>query len=330
MSLDASQLQEVFALTTQHINDSVPDLFLRSNAIYGMLLKRKNKVQGGTTIQLPVAGVSELGSMGFITGTAADNLNLNINQILTYGSLNWKFWNTNVTFDLKELTITEDSPHAIKSFVNTKVNFAKSSMIRALSTAMHGSATTDTNAFNGFGDVFATTGTSYASLNDTDIPNWMWYAPANIAAANYTNISPIIDVLKSRTMQDGVSSTLDGSAADYRPKLILSGITQYSNFKNAEQLKLRFTPSELMKTGFTAINVDGLDWVQDTFCADSTIYVLTPDSWELFYKYGFGTPSPLDDKMIRVPNQPIKTQMEFMAGNVGCTNRRVNSMIKIA
>lgn len=330
MALDANQLQEVFALTTQHINDSVPDLFVRANALYSELLKRKNFVNGGTKIQLPIAGVAELGSQGFITGTSADSLNLNINQVLTYGELAWKFFFYAVTFDLKEITITEDSPHAIKNFAQTKINFAKSSMIRTLSTAMHASATADTNQFNGFGDIFATSGTAYAGITNTDIPNWMWYAPAVIAAANYTTLSPVFDELKSRCTQSGVSNTLDGTSADYRPKLILSGVTQFSNFKNAEQMKLRFTTGDTMKSGFVSINVDGLDWVQDTFCADSTIYVLTPASFELFYKYGFGKASPLDDKLLRIPSQPVKSQVEFMAGNIGNTNRRVNAKVVVS
>jgi hypothetical protein len=330
MALDASQLQEVYALTTQHINDSVPDLFTRANYLYKQMLARKNYVAGGRLIQLPVFGVDEVKSMGFISGTSSDNLNLNLNQTLSYGELNWKFWNAALTFDLKELTITEDSPHAIKSFVATKTAGMKNSMVRALSEAMHGNATTDTNKFNGFGDIFATSGTAYAGINNTDIANWFWYAPSTIAAANYTNLSPVFDELTTRVTQTGSSSTLDGTAASYKPDLILSDRIQYNAFKVAEQLKLRFTPSDLMKSGFTSIKVDGIDWVMDTFSASSRIYVLTSDSFEMFYKYGFGKKSPLDDGLLRIPQQPVKTGVEFLAGNMGCTNRRVNAMVVVS
>lgn len=330
MSLTADQLVEIASLTTIHINDSFPDLLVRANALYQEMDKRKNYVPGGKEIQMPVFGLNELASQGFIAGTAADSLNLNKNQVVTYGTLQWKFFYYAVTFDLKELTQTEDSPHAVKSFVQTKVGFAKNSMIRTLSEALHASGSVDLNKFNGFADIFAASGTAYASLNDTDFANWAWYAPSAIAASNYTNIAPIIDTLVSRCSQTGANSTLDGTAADYRPKLILSDATQYSNFKKAEQLKLRFTPSELMKAGFTAINVDGLDWVVDTFCSSSTIYVLTPPSFELFYKYGFGKKSPLDTTALRVPQQPITSQINFLAGNLGCTNRRVNAKVTVS
>lgn len=324
MALDSTQLNEVAAITTQHINDSIPDLFVAANGLYTKMYDRKKYVPGGTQIQMPVAGVAELGSQGFITGTAADNLNLNINQIVTYGTLNWKFFYYAVTFDLKELTITEDSPHAIKTLVETKVNFAKGSIARTLSAAMHGGATTDTNKFNGFSDIFAASGTAYAGINNNDVANWIYYAPSAISAANYSNIAPIIDVVKSRCMQDG-------SSTKYKPDMILSDFTQYTNFKTAEQLKLRFTPSDMMKNGFVAINVDGLDWLADTYNAASTIYVLTSESFDLFYKYGFdGKKSPLDDKMLRVPQQPIKTEVTFMAGNIGNTNRRVNAKVTVS
>lgn len=330
MALTSDQLVEIAALTTVHINDSFPDLLVRANALYQEMDKRKNFVAGGKEIQMPVFGLNELGSQGFISGTAADNLNLNKNQVATYATLQWKFFYYAVTFDLKELTQTEDSPHAVKSFVQTKVGFAKNSMIRTLSQALHDSGTTDTNKFNGFADIFAASGTAYAGLNDTDFANWLPYYPTAIAASNYTNVAPIIDTLISRCSQTGANTTLDGTGSDYRPKLILSDMTQYSNFKKAEQLKLRFTTSDLMKNGFTAITVDGLDWVVDTFCPASTLYVLTPASFELFYKYGFGKKSPLDAGALRVPNQPITSQVNFLAGNLGCTNRRVNAKVSIS
>jgi len=72
MALTATQLQEVAAITTQHINDAIPDLFTQANGLYTKMYDRKNYVSGGTFIQMPIAGVAELGSQGFITGTAAD------------------------------------------------------------------------------------------------------------------------------------------------------------------------------------------------------------------------------------------------------------------
>lgn len=330
MALTADQLVEIASLTTIHINDSFPDLLVKANALYKEMEKRKNYVPGGKEIQMPVFGLNELASQGWISGTSADNLNLNKNQVVTYATLQWKFFYYAITFDLKELTQTEDSPHAVKSFVQTKVGFAKNSMIRTLSQALHDSGAVDTNKFNGFDDIFAASGTAYGSLNDTDFTNWLPYYPTAIAASNYSNIAPIIDELVSRCSQSGANSTLDGTAADYRPKLILSDVTQYTNFKKSESLKLRFSPSDLVKSGFTAINVDGLDWVVDTFADASTVYVLTPASFELFYRYGFGKKSPLDTQALRVPNQPITSQINFLAGNIGCTNRRVNAKVSIS
>jgi len=322
MALTATQLQEVAAITTQHINDEIPDLFVAQNGLYTKMYGRKNKVSGGTFIQMPIAGVAELGSQGFITGTAADNLNLNINQIVTYGQLNWKFFYWALTFDLKELTITEGTSHAIKSLVKTKANFAKGSIARTLSAALYATDTgNNSNQFTGFGSIFAASGTAYAQINNNDIANWLPYYPSNISATNYANISPTLDVLRSRSQQDGATTT-------YRPDLILSDTTEYNAFKVAESLKLRFAPSDMMKAGFTGIQVDGFDWLIDTNSPAATIWALTSESFELFYKYGFdGEKSPLDDPMLRVPQQPTKSEINFMAGNIGCTNRRVNAKI---
>jgi hypothetical protein len=252
--------------------------------------------------------------------------------MFTFGELDWKFFYYGTTFDLKELTITMDSPHAVKNFVNAKVAAARQSMVRTLSNALHVGDSVTVNNFTGFPSIFAASGTAYAGINNNDIANWLPYFPSAIAASNYTNLSPIIDTLKTRTRQDmsGVLNPQGNVRYKYTVDTILSDVTQFSNFKNSEQLKLRFTPSELMKSGFTAIQVDGIDWVVDTYAPAKTIYLLTSDSFEMFYKYGFDKESPLNDKALRIPNQPVKVDLNFLAGNLGCTNRRVNAKITVS
>ena len=55
MALTSTQLNEVAAITTQHINDEVPDLFVQANALYTKMYERKQYVSGGTFIQMPIA-----------------------------------------------------------------------------------------------------------------------------------------------------------------------------------------------------------------------------------------------------------------------------------
>ena len=319
MALSAEQLQDAFAIATQDIYDNIEDIFTRANPTLTRVIKNKRKVDGGTFLQFPVAGVSEVTSQGFIPGGANSVLSFNPEQLITFGTLNWKYWYQVVAVTLKDMNETLDTKRAIRDMLTAKVDFAKGSMMRNLSTALHGSSVGDVNTWNGFGDMFAASGVAYMGLLNTDIPNWLPQLDTTTTTSNYTNISGMLDLIKSFAQQDGVSKK-------YKQDLLVSNYTVYNNFKTAEQLKLRFNniSDDLMKAGFSGINVDGADWVVDADCAASTLYALTTHTLQLAYKYGFGSKSQFDSERIQLPQAPVAGKLQFVTGNVAMINRRVN------
>jgi len=321
MTLSADQLNEALAVGGNHINKEMPILFTQAHPLYDLLLKRKEKVTGGDKIQMGIVD-AKVQSTGFITGTASDTLNTNKNRNITHGELDWKYYYSALTLELDELNKCQDSKEAVINLISTKIEALEETVIDDLCTMFYESGTAKNKQFNGMADIFAASGTAYAGITDTDVTNWLTSIDSSTTAINYSNIQTKMTYLKSIGKRNKLDWMISNSAV-------------LSKFKDNEQLKQRFYDSSKLDAGFEVYNVDGVKWYADEYCqgsgsgtADNHLYLLNSKTLKLFYKYGFGTKCPLDKIDIRTPNQPIETRINFMSGNIGCTNRRLNGVFK--
>ena len=191
MALTVNQLLESFAITTQAIQSKVPDLFQQANGLYSKIYDRAKYQAGGEYIQIPVF-FQENQAEGFIAGDATDALNLNVNQMNTWGQIDWKFFYTALSITLKQLTKTQDSPYAIKDLFKMKVRQAMSTMTRTLSEALHGTAVGAANKFNGMDDIFAASGKIVPLVK-----NWAKTVKAEIANTVVTGFKGFSTVERS-------------------------------------------------------------------------------------------------------------------------------------
>ena len=329
MALSATQLQEAFAVATQFIQKKIPDILTNANYLYTLMMKRKDKVSGGTKIQIPL-NFAELDSQGFINGQF-DTVSTNQNQQITYGELDWKFYYCALAITLKDITQTENTPTAIAGLIEAKTKAALSSMARFLTEAMHSTGTASNKQFNGFTDIFAASGTAYAGLNNTDVSDWLTEIDTTTANINYTNITSMIGTLRERCQdlagQDGMG---------YKPDVMISRQALIDAFKSSEQIKQRFQDNKTLGAGFKGVEIDGVFWYPDKYAAgsvdgstaDNYLYIVSSDSMHLYYKFLPGVnASPLDSKQI-IPNQSVLSDVKYLAGNMGCDNRRVNGVFK--
>lgn len=315
-------LDEIFATTTKYIDDKITEAFGLTTPFMNEVMKRKKYVDGGNRLTFAIDAIP-MNNIGFISGTAADLLDVSTQQNLVPAELDWKYLYTGYSVTLQDLNTTANSKHAIVSLVVEKAKNSLASTKQFLSKSLFASATNNPQAFNGLGDVFAASGTSYAGLLDTDLgvdeagdKLWLPQFDTTSTVCDYQSISPMLDKLKTKANFSGTGSKID---------FMISKANILSAFKKAQQAQQRFIAEKDLKAGFDGINVDGVVWYADEFAGAGELFLLSSDSFKFMYKYGFdGKSSPQDISGVRLPNQPIMTHQRFITGNLACTNRRVN------
>lgn len=331
MALTSAQLQEASAVAVQYINKEIPDLFELSNPLYKeMVQRKKNLDQGYTNIQLPII-YQQNQAQGAIAADGSDTISLNPNKVLTYGTLDWKTYYNNVSITQDDLNKAGGSTATIMDIVEAKVNEGKNSFIQLLSTDFYASGATNTKKVNGMADVFAASGTAYAGINNTDVTNWLPLLDSSSQIISYANINNNIQTLNTR----GKQFPLDGFGNQNKKKVMVSNSFVLARFMAVEQIKQRYMTTEQLKSGFEGINFNGsIEWVSDGYApgtadgttADNYLYILSPESFYLFYRFGFGTKSPMDSTGI-IPNTPVQYSVSYWVFNIACSNRRVNCLM---
>ncbi len=333
MALTAAQLSDVSSVAEDYIEKGIPDTLGLANFGLHHLMQNKKYISGGDTVRYPIL-LKETESADFINGTT-DVTSTNPQQNFTHGNLNWKFYYCNVVVTLDDLTRAGDTEQAIVNLFTEKVNFAKNKITRDLSRAYHESGTAANKQFNGLPDIFATSGTAYAGITDTDFDDrtqWLPEIDSGTQIVNYRNISKMIDKLRQRCQGLYNQNTGQGYDVD----IMFSNYAVRNAFTATEHDKARYYDKETLKAGFEVININGVKWAidgntpgtMDGLTADNYLYILSSKSMEFFYKYGIDKKCPLDQKSQILPNQPITFNSNYWAGNVGCNNRRVNGVFK--
>lgn len=324
MATQTYNLDEIFAVTTKYIDKNVEEIFCNTTPLLKEIMKKKEYVDGGNRLTVAL-DFNPNQSIGYITGTAADLLNVNPQQNLIPAELDWKFMYSNFSITLKDLNATADSKHAIVSLVSQKAKNTLASVRQFLAKSFYGSAADNPNAFNGMADIFAASGTSYAGLTDTQLgldetgdKKWLPQFDTTSTVCDYQTIEPMMTKLKTKASVEGNASKLG---------YMVSKANILSSFKQKQQLQQRFLPAKDLEAGFDGVNVDGVVWYADEFCPAGTLYLINADSIKFFHKYGFdGKNSPQDVSGLRIPNQPIMCHQKFYTGNLFCVDRRLNGV----
>ena len=321
-------LDEIFATTTKFIDKEVEEIFCNTTPLLKEIMKKKEYVDGGNRLTVAL-DFNPMQSIGYITGTSADTLNVNTQQNLIPAELPWKFMYSNFSITLKDLNATADSKHAIVSLVTQKAKNTLASVRQFLASSFYASAADNPMAFNGLADIFAPSGTAYAGLLDTDLgvdavgdKKWLPRFDTTSTVCSYATIEPMLTKLKTKASIEGNASKLG---------YMVSKAAVLSAFKQKQQLQQRFLSEKDLKAGFDGLEVDGVIWYADEFCQGGgsayKLYLINADSIKFFHKYGFdGKDSPQDISGLRIPNQPVMVHQKFYTGNLFCVDRRLNGV----
>ena len=247
MATQTYNLDEIFAVTTKYIDKNVEEIFCNTTPLLKEIMKKKEYVDGGNRLTVAL-DFNPNQAIGYITGTAADLLNVNPQQNLIPAELDWKFMYSNFSITLKDLNATADSKHAIVSLVSQKAKNTLASVRQFLASSFYGSAANNPNAFNGLADIFAASGTAYAGLLDTDLgvdavgdKKWLPQFDTTSTVCDYQSIEPMLTKLKTKASIEGNASKLG---------YMVSKANILSSFKQKQQLQQRFLPAKDLEAGF--------------------------------------------------------------------------------
>lgn len=327
MSFTTAQLNEAAAVAYQHIEDNAPILFAMEHPLLKKLFDEK-KHADGERLQFPV-NFNRMANVGAISGTTADVLDMNTQQNLTYASLDWKkyYHSFSITFDdLVRATGTT----AVIDIIEAKAENTIEAFKELVHADLYGTAGSDPLHINGFGDIFAASGTSYGGLTDTDFGTdktgdnlWLPTIDTSIHYPSYSNISPFITKIKSKKQ----------TALDY----LITTPAIYQRYKDLQQAAgQRYVGEKDLKSGFNTIMIDDVPMLADAFVSgtgggtnDSYLFGITSKTMGIKYKFGWDKPSPMTDEQgINIPNQPVIYRKTLSAFNLYCNDRRLNFVMK--
>ena len=327
MTFTSSQLDNAFAVAYKYIDKNMPLVFEMEHPLFKKIMDRKEYAEG-ESLQFPI-NFSPMQNISFITGTTADVFNTNTQQNLTYGALQWKFWEEGFSVTHQELARASGS-NAVIDIVTAKAENTVEAHRTFLHQSFLGSATSNPLAINGFGDIFAASGTSYAGLTNTDFGNdaagdnlWLPLIDTSTHFASYSNISPYITKIKAK----------QATALDF----IISTPSVYQAYKALQQTAgQRFVGEKDLVSGFDGIMIDGVPFIPDAFISgtgggtnDSYLYGISSKTMGLKYKHGWDKVSPMtDSKGVNLPNQPVIFRKTLYTANMYCNNRRLNFVLK--
>lgn len=239
-----------------------------------------------------------------------------------------------MSFTLSDFTKTDNTANAVKSLIVAKIEGAKNAATRSLSSAMYGAGSdSNSNALNGFTDIFAASGTAYGGITNTDLDDsttWLSEIDTSTNTINYANLNGMVRTLMARGQRFG------NEIGSFAPDMMISNSYVQGKFLASQQSNQRFIDTENLEAGFAGCKYNNINWMIDEFSpgssdgstADSHLYILSTPSFKFCYKYGFEGKSAPMDLNTRIPNQAVQTNQSFLVGNLICTSRRANGVFK--
>jgi len=322
----AIQTDEILAGVTQFIIDEVPNGLDKATPLLKYVTKEgKKKRDGGAYIQFPIK-LLENQSSGFIAGDSG-LIDMTPSQQMQYGTLNWKYYYFSTPFTLEDFTKAAGENDKI-DWISEKVKGALEDSYNELSGQLHGNASDVAGSlgFNGLKDVVAASGTAYAGLTDTDYASDA-YLPyiATDTILSYQNVAKMVNKVKARKRAAAINRVFG-----------LMNEAMYTKYQSIIQnQQIAVNTNSLFASGFEGFKINGVEFYLDADCpgtqdgstGDNYLYIIPMECLQFHYRYGLGSPSPMDGKQ-RIPNQTIDAAQHFLVGNLVCNNRRLIAVNK--
>jgi hypothetical protein len=332
----AINTNEYSAMITQAIIKLLPNGLIRSTAFLKYIFEKGLKYQnGGMYLQFPIKLLPNTTS-GFKNGTS-DLLEISPVQQNVFGTINWKYYFTQVAFTLQDQTVTGGEDEK-RNTIEDKTIGALKDAYQEISLALHGSDDpnivpgSDTRAFTGLQSIINPA--SYAGLNAADYPgisaNYAPYAPivSTDTTPNYNTINKMINKLRGRMQAMEAFKDVFGFTNPAVYNAILSNLQNQQIFINDKDL---FAAG--VSTGF---KINGIEFYLDsdvpgsqTGASDNFLYILPMNILKFYYKFGLEEKQcPEFSGTVRIPSGMVVSHQHFLVGNLLCNNRRLIAVNK--
>lgn len=323
-------LLDSLALAVNTVSDEVADATVQANPFLGEMMKRMVYHPGGYQYQFATGLISNV-NQGAINGTT-DMLGLNLQQHFVQALLDWKYYYFGVSLSMQDQTTAMQGEEVLLDIVAGKAAMAKNTFIQLLSQDMFGSAASNTKKINGLSDVFAASGTAYAGINNSTYANWFYEYDSTSTRATYAAIAGLISQIQANIGQAPVDPVL---RTNYKINLIISNPATRQSWLNQNYPLVRLAPSDNLEAGWNTVQFMGIPWFADYYSpgsadgssSDNNIYILSMDSFHMFYNSWIDKkPSDFNNDQI-LPGQSIMASTKLCAFNLACQNRRVNGLM---
>lgn len=322
MAGPSSTFTELVSTTWRNHSKDVKDNLSRNNALYARIMKMGNvrKESGGLTITTPL----DYNSNGtYQRYSGYDVLNIQQSDVITAAEYQWRQIALNVVASGLELRIN-NGEWAIVKLAKARLKNAMRTFKNNFSFDLYGDGTLP-NQINGLQALVSDAGTG--TIGGIDSSSWpFWQSVVQSAAAPLGGGG---SVTVSSTTIEGLMLQLwlNQVRGDDKPDLIVASNDYFSFFEASQVSIKRYTNTMTADGGFTSLKYKDCDVIFDggSGIPNAHMYFLNTDYLELVVHRDADLSVQED---MRPYNQDATVIPILWMGNLSCTNRRLQAVLK--
>ena len=295
---------EISSITQKLYIPKLVDNIFASNALLNRWRKKAYRLEGGgTSIMQPLLYATTTAS-GWYTGSAS--LSTTSNDQITAAEFNWRQIYGNITITRTD-ELKNSGKEQVINFVKAKVQACEKTVADSLGTGLFNAGTT-TDAIEGLRLACAGTGSTYGGISKTTYSWWRGQTDATSTAFTL----PVFQALFG-------DCTVDND----RPTVAVTTQDIYDDVYGTLQPQQRFTDKTTANGGFTNILLNGIPIIVDSHCPQYYMFLLNENYLEIVAhrdeNFRF-------EPFIKPVNQNVSTAKVYWAGNLTCSNARMQGM----
>lgn len=310
MALSVSQLASI---TQEEIVPEMYENIFNSNPLLFRLKEKGIKKDGGLKIQVPLAYASTTAAGAF---EGYDVLSTSPNDQITAAQFEWRQSYAHVSISGREELINSGK-NAFHNLLEAKRMIAERTMEDNLGTALQGSNSGGKD-IDGLASVLSTS-TTYGGIAVADFAAWVAKVPSLAVAGTLTKLE----------IQKLIGQVTIGSD---RPSVLVTRQSVYDKIWSLWEGQQRFEDGKMADAGFQSMRVNGLPLVVDSHVTggDGGAQTNWLEALNERYLWLYGH-KDCDFKVVPIPpqrDQDVKHVRILWAGNLACTERRMQGVIK--
>lgn len=256
MAVPNSSYDQLSAITQKHFMPILADNIFTSIPLLSRLQKKSKKVDGGTSVVLPL-GYATASASGWYQG--AETLSLVDNDVITSAEFDWKQIRSSVIISrLDELK--NQGKAQVLDFVKQKVQIAEKTLRNTLAVGLFNTGASS-NAILGARS-FVSTSNTYGGISQSTYSWWQGNVDASTTSLSISALQGLYG---------------DCSEIPDVPTVAITTQDIYDDYYSLLQPQQRFQDMESAKGGFTSLMFNGLPILVDSNCPSGYLYLFNED-----------------------------------------------------